>query len=116
MPRAVDFSMLLAWFLQGNRTWHIQYIGPRLQLRNDQASRRMVSYLEDKTEFVFHKIITWQEHLYSEEGKRFQLSHFDDKDELEHNLNITREFINSSGDVIGVLGEDVHKLAKIGQS
>jgi hypothetical protein len=67
--------------------------------------------LEDQTEFAFYDVITRQEHLYSEEGKRFQLSHFDDKDALEHSLSIAREFINSfAREVIGVLGEDVHKF------
>jgi hypothetical protein len=67
--------------------------------------------LEDETEFAFHDIITWQEPLYSEEGKRFQLSHLDDKDELEHSLNIAQEFVHSfAGEVIGVLGENVHKF------
>jgi hypothetical protein len=111
LSRVFDFSMLLTWFYRaiGPGTFNTSVLD--FNCATIKLLEEWFPDLEDGTEFAFHDIITWQEHLYSVEGKRFQLSHFDDKDELEHNLNIGRDFINSfAGEVIGVLGEDVRKF------
>jgi len=111
IPRVVDFSMLLTWCLQGNRTCTFNTPILDFNCATIKLLEEWFPDLEDGAEFAFHDIITRHEHLHSEDGRCFQLPHFDDKDELEHNLNIAREFIDSfAGEVIGVLGEDVHKF------